>query len=466
MKKKFHVKILNIFLILVFVLGVNITIFNLANFSISSGLAVEYRVKSDYVDSYKLYHSESDNLWPEESSQKKEYTSLDQFQKIDFSIPKQAANIKMDLGTRPGLIIIEGISLKYLWSRIDITEKLIATNSDCNDIKSIKNDDGIIYIESSGSNPYIKINLSSIDKQKFAEADKQMNRILKLLCCVGFNIVALIILMKKNPLKEIVIELFSSKRLIFNLAKNDFKTKYAGSYFGIIWAFIQPTVTILVYWFVFQVGFRATPVDASGMQVPFVLWLIAGIVPWFFFSEALMNATNSMIEYSYLVKKVVFKISILPVVKVFSSLFVHLVFVMITISIYTMMGFIPTIYMLQILYYTFCMFIFVLGLSYATCAISIFFRDLVQMINIFLQVGIWMTPIMWSYTRIPAGYHWIIKLNPMYYIIEGYRDSLIYKISILENINATIYFWVITIFLFIIGTMIFNKLKVHFADVL
>ena len=92
-------------------------------------------------------------------------------------------------------------------------------------------------------------------------------------------------------MKSIIIDLWKNKRLIFNLAKNDFKTKYAGSYLGIFWAFVQPIVTILVYWFVFQVGFRSGTVS----EFPFVVWLTCGMVPWFFFSDAWMSATNSML---------------------------------------------------------------------------------------------------------------------------------------------------------------------------
>ena len=76
-------------------------------------------------------------------------------------------------------------------------------------------------------------------------------------------------------------EIYKNRKLVFSLAKNDFKTKYAGSYFGTIWAFIQPIVTICVYWFVFGLALR----NGSDKGVPFVLWLIAGLIPWFFFQE-------------------------------------------------------------------------------------------------------------------------------------------------------------------------------------
>lgn len=123
---------------------------------------------------------------------------------------------------------------------------------------------------------------------------------------------------------------------------------------------------------------------------------------------------------------------------------------------------------MQIVYYTFAMFIMVLGIVYATCAIVIFFRDLTQVINIVLQVGMWMTPIMWNIDTMELSpvLITIFKLNPMYYIVAGYRDALINKAWFWENAPLTLYFWLLTAVLFGIGTMIFKRLKIHFADVL
>ena len=96
-----------------------------------------------------------------------------------------------------------------------------------------------------------------------------------------------------KALLEIPSEVMHSKRLVLTLAKNDFKTKFAGSYLGRIWAFIQPIVTVLVYWFVFEKALNAgTQSTKSGITVPFVLWLIAGLVPWFYFQDILSSGTN------------------------------------------------------------------------------------------------------------------------------------------------------------------------------
>ena len=261
-------------------------------------------------------------------------------------------------------------------------------------------------------------------------------------------------------------DIYKNRRLIFKLAKNDFKTRYAGSYLGIVWAFIQPVITILVYWFVFSVGFRQ---NTDGIGIPFVLYLVAGIVPWFFFQDALIGGTNSMLEYNYLVKKVVFNISVLPVVKIISALFVHCFFVLFTIILYAAYGKFPDVYYFQLIYYSICVFILVLGLSYATSAIVIFFRDLAQIINIALQVGIWLTPIMWIAETSLQGHETlqkILKLNPLYYVVSGYRDTFLMKSWFFEHAGWTVYFWVFTILCFLFGSWVFKRLRIHFADVL
>lgn len=272
---------------------------------------------------------------------------------------------------------------------------------------------------------------------------------------------------KLRAVLELPVELYRNRQLILKLSKNDFKTRYAGSYLGIIWAFIQPVVTILVYWFVFEKGLKAGGIlSKEGIEVPFVLWLSAGLIPWFFFSEALNNATNALLEYSYLVKKVVFKISILPIIKIISALFVHIFFVAFLLILCACYGHYPDLYTLQVLYYSFCMFIFVLALSYATGAVVIFFRDLSQIINILLQIGMWVTPIMWQVSIISEESQKFFKLNPMYYIVDGYRQALFYKEWFWEHPWMTLYYWVLTGVIFIFGTIIFKRLKPHFADVL
>lgn len=264
-------------------------------------------------------------------------------------------------------------------------------------------------------------------------------------------------------------ELWQSRQLIWKLSKNDFKNRFAGSYLGRVWAFVQPVVTVLLYWFVFErlMGAKAQLLSA-GLDIPYVIWLTAGLVPWFYFSEAINNGTTALLEYSYLVKKVVFKISIIPIIKIIAATFTHLFFVCFMLLFYFLLGFGPSVYLIQLPYYTFCTFMLVLALSYTTCALVIFFRDLLQIINIGLQVGMWVTPILWNFdvTNLPHWVKVVLQLNPVFYIVKGFRNCLFNRTWFFEDTLLTIYFWALTIGLFALGTYIFKRLKVHFADVL
>ena len=258
-------------------------------------------------------------------------------------------------------------------------------------------------------------------------------------------------------------ELFQNRELIWKLAKNDFRSKHAGSYLGVVWAFVQPVVSVLVYWFVFTIGGRAPSGDTG---YPFVLWLIVGIVPWFFFADALGQGTSALLSYQYLVKKVVFKISILPIIKIISSFFVHVFLVAVTLILLILNGFFPSLYWIQIFYFSFCAFLLVLGMSYITCSVVVFFRDLGQIISIALQVGVWITPIMWDIESLSRPWQIVFKLNPVYYLVDGYRMALLDRMWFWEHFYSTAYFWIFTVVMFLFGALVFKRLKVHFADIL
>lgn len=285
----------------------------------------------------------------------------------------------------------------------------------------------------------------------------------KTVICLLLDIALLLLMLKAYNIRLFVTDLYNSRTLIWRLSLNDFKTKYAGSYLGITWAFVQPVVTIVLYWIVFQYGLRVA-LPTGG--VPFAVWLIAGMVPWFFFMDALANATNSMIEYSYLVKKVVFKVSVLPIVKVISALLVHLVFVVFLVILCMIFVGMPTIYAMQFVYYSFCTFCLALAISYATASIVVFFRDLTQIISIILMIGMWATPILWPISYVSEKYLWIFKLNPMFYVVDGFRDSFLYSTWFWHKPIQTIWFWVVCLGCLAIGVAVFRKLKPHFADVL
>lgn len=256
--------------------------------------------------------------------------------------------------------------------------------------------------------------------------------------------------------------IFQSKALLWSLTKNEFKQRYVGNLLGMLWAFIQPAAMIGIFWFVFQVGFKSKPVD----NFPFILWLVAGMFPWFYFAEALSMGTNAILSNAFLVKKVVFRVSLLPIIPILSALAIHIFFIFFMFGMFIYYGYTPEIYWIQLPYYVIASSLLLLGLSWLTSSIVVFFKDMGQFVAIVIQFGFWLTPIFWSLKMVPEQYHWIIQLNPMVYIIDGYRNSMIYHHWFWEDISMMIYFWVTTIAFFMLGAITFRKLKPHFSDVL
>ena len=258
--------------------------------------------------------------------------------------------------------------------------------------------------------------------------------------------------------------LYDDRKMLLRLSVNDFKTKFAGSHFGILWAFIQPIVTVLVYVLIFGVGFRS----GQNMTVPFVVYLVSGIVPWFYCQEVAVAGTSVLLDYHYLVKKVVFEIRILPVMRAISAMFVHLFFVAVAVVVAMLYGIMPSVHIVSLLYYFVAMFLFLLGLIYATSAVAVFFRDMKEVVSIGLQIGIWTVPILFDPMNFSWGerFGWIFLINPMSYIVRGYRDAILYHVWPTAHPFHALYFWIVTLLLLFLGTNVFTRMRAHFADVL
>lgn len=295
-------------------------------------------------------------------------------------------------------------------------------------------------------------------------ADPFQELVKKVIACITIAVMIVVFICFYDKITLLPQELYQSRHLIWKLAKNDFKKRYAGSYLGAVWAMVQPVVTVAMYYVVFDV------IMGTGKSMvpdkPYVLFLTAGLVPWFYFSEALNSGTNALLEYNYLVKKVVFKISVLPIIKIIAATFIHVFFAIVLLVIAACYGYFPTIYTIQLVYYSFCLFIFVLGLCYSTCAIMVFFKDIGQIISILLQIGMWATPILWDISGLSPTVQMFVKINPLVYIVNGYRSAIFEKTWFFEDFYSTMYFWIFTVVIFSIGALVFKRLKVHFADVL
>ena len=267
-----------------------------------------------------------------------------------------------------------------------------------------------------------------------------------------------------NYVLSLMKEIIGKRKLIWDLGKADFRKRFVGSYFGVVWMFIQPIVTVSIYAVVFGMGFKSPP-PIEGFT--YVEWLVPGIVPWFFFSESVNSITNCLQEYNYLVKKVVFKVEILPIIKLISCLLVHAFFVVIMFGMYLIIGRMPSVIWFQLVYYSLAASLLALGIGFFTSAVNVFFKDMAQIVSICLQFGIWMTPIMYHESMFTGAGKWVevlFKLNPFYYVVAGYRDTMLTGNWFWERL--TLYYWGFTAVVLLLGLKMFKRLRPHFSDVL
>jgi len=257
-------------------------------------------------------------------------------------------------------------------------------------------------------------------------------------------------------------QMFTNRSLIFELTKRDFKTKYTENFFGLTWAILEPLAMMLIMWLVFTKFFSTGKV----LEYPFYLYMFTGLVAFDFFNNALNQGTRSIRDFSFLVKQVNFRIAILPMIYILSELIIQLLVLLIVVGFCLFNKIYPTIYWLQIIYFIFAACFLLTGITWLTSSVLLFFPDIYYIISIVMRALFFMSPIFWVPSAIPNKFMLFVKLNPIFYLVEGYRMCFLYNKPFWSDPNGTLYFWVISGMVFLLGIFTFKKLRPHFADVI
>lgn len=266
-----------------------------------------------------------------------------------------------------------------------------------------------------------------------------------------------------NPAVNFLIGLYRGRRTIRALARRDVLSRYSGTLFRGVWELANPALTLLVFWFVFSVAFKAK----GPAGIPFIIYFATGYVPWLFFSESLTRGTQGVVAHSFLVKKMVFPSELLPFVYLTGGALNHVLLLLLAIVVLLFNGVTISWYWLQIPYYFLTLCATLIGLQWLLSALNVFNRDLGQGVGIVLNVWFWVTPVVWVADGIiPTEYQWLIYANPIGYVIEGYRGSLLYQQPFWINWSQSLYVWSLAFLFAIIGATVFRRLKPHFGDVL
>ncbi|MCR2821418.1 ABC transporter permease [Lederbergia panacisoli] len=266
---------------------------------------------------------------------------------------------------------------------------------------------------------------------------------------------------------DILKEQFQHFYLIRRLSLYELKSANNNNYLGMAWEIINPLIHVAIYWFVFGFGIRQrAPMELQdGSAVPFLYWMLAGIILWFFFYQSVIQGSRSIYTRVKLLSKMNFPMSVIPNFVIFSRLYVHFIMVMITFIIFAFSGYKITIYYLQIIYFMFSTFAFLYALTLITSTLTTIIRDIQMFIQSSFRMLLYLSPILWTIDRLPESLQIIMKINPLYYLIEGYRSGFFgLGWYFIEHWQYTLYFWGLTIVLFLLGSSLHVKFKRHFID--
>ena len=264
------------------------------------------------------------------------------------------------------------------------------------------------------------------------------------------------IMQKENVVIQRIRNIYAYKDMIYSLVRRELRGRYKGSVLGFLWTYINPLCQVIVYSMVFSVIFRVN-IDK------FYLYLIIGMMPWTFFNTSVQGGSTCIRAQSDMVKKIYFPREVIPISYV-TSAFVNMllsfiiVFFAVLISRYWFnfkaLIFLPLIIIFE--------YMLALGIAFIVSAITVYFRDLEQIMGVVMMAWIYVTPIMYNMDYVPEQYRKLVVLNPMTPIVEVYHQILYYRI--IPTTNYLLLAFIESIIVLILGFVIFAKMDRNFAE--
>jgi len=270
----------------------------------------------------------------------------------------------------------------------------------------------------------------------------------------------------------IVKEQISSFYLILRLSAFELKSANTNNYLGRFWEILNPMIQLTIYWFVFGAGIRkgsGVPMD-NGVEVPFFIWMVTGMIVWFFVNPAISASSRSIYSRIQLIAKMSFPMSAIPSFVIMANFYTHLILVAVVTVFLQFTEFKLSIYYIQLPYFMIATLLFLLALALVTSTLATIVRDVQQVVQSVLKMLLYLTPLLWHTEHLMVNgidFVFILKLNPLYYIVEGYRAALLGTTWYpAEYPQLTLYFWITVVVLFFIGSVLHLKFRNRFVDYL
>lgn len=272
-------------------------------------------------------------------------------------------------------------------------------------------------------------------------------------------------------LTQVLSAQFTNFYLIVRLSLYEIKSNNNSNYLGMAWEFINPLVQILIYWFVFGYGIRSrSDIElATGELIPFLPWMVIGFSLWMFFYQSTIQGSKAIFTRLRMLSKMNFPLSIIPNIAIFSQLYIHFFMLIVVVIVLWIYDFTLTYYIIQLIYFLFATLTFTFALSLITSTLSTIIRDVHMFLNATLRMFLYLSPILWN-TDASDMAEWIqliMRLNPLHYLIEGYRAAFLGSgWYMIEQWEITLFFWVLTFALLLLGSLVHTKFSRHLVDFL
>jgi len=270
----------------------------------------------------------------------------------------------------------------------------------------------------------------------------------------------------------VIKEQINSFYLILRLSAFEMKSDNANNYLGALWEIINPMIQLGIYWFVFGIGIRkGSDVDMGhGIEVPFFMWLLTGMLVWFFVNPSITASSKSIYTRIQLISKMSFPMSAIPSYVIMANFYQHLMLVGVVTVILQFTDYKLSVYYIQLPYFMFAALMFLFSLALITSTLATIVRDVQQMIQSITKMLLYLTPLLWKMDELiinGVDISLLLKLNPLYYLVEGYRASLLgVSWYALEDPLYTLYFWGLVLVMLTIGSALHLKFRNHFVDYL
>ncbi len=264
-------------------------------------------------------------------------------------------------------------------------------------------------------------------------------------------------------MKSLLANLYHGRHILRTMVVKDIKSRYAGSLFGPLWLLITPLYQILLYTLLFSTILKVRFDEGAGTS-SFVVYLLAGMIPWLFFSEATMRGISAFIDNAHLIKKVKFPMEVCVFTVVLSSAVTFLIYMVFYLAMLIFMGVLNlktvSLFILPITIQV----LLTLGLSFGLGSLAVFFRDITQATGMVLNLVFFLTPIVYPTTSIPERLRGLFNINPFYFVVEISRSALIR--GRMPDMVSVLYPSVFALAVFFAGYYVFRKTKEAFKDIL